>query len=80
MLPITKHFSNNNIALKSFLLNEFYALIVALPTITKQQTKVPDTSGWTPLLYRFYRLVPDFFRMLILSWSSAISIIVLSNS
>lgn len=80
MLSIAQHFFNNQIRFIRFFLYEMNALIVALPTITKQQTKVPDTSGWTPLIYCFYCLVPDFFRILILSWLSALSRMALSNS
>jgi hypothetical protein len=36
IFPMSKYFADDNICFVSFLLCKFYALIVALPTITKQ--------------------------------------------
>jgi len=66
MLSVSQNFPNNHVRLIRFLLNELNALIVALPTITKQQTKVVYTTR-LPLFNCLYRLVPDFFLMSIFS-------------
>ncbi len=66
MLSITQNFLDNNIRLVGFLMDVLDALIVGLPTITKQQTKLVYTTRRT-LFYLLYCLVPDFFLMLILS-------------
>jgi len=78
MFSMPQHLFDNDIRFISLLMNIIYALIVGLPTITKQQTKPVDTTGRT-LFHLLYCLVPDFFRMSILSCPSAMSMMALSN-
>src|SRR5512147_2392400 len=78
LLSIPKHFFNNDVSLIRFLLDVADALIVGLSTVTKQQTKLVGGTRLA-LPYLLYCLVPDFFRMSMLSCSSAMSIMALSN-